>query len=252
MTGLRAGGARRQGFSLIEVIFAASLLSLVMLMMFNLYPSSLLTIRQAEHRLEATALAQSILEQYRAGPFSTLTTILLPGGTGNLPTNPSNNFPLQYPSPVPPPVPPPAPPPGEVFPGPPPTQGLGVVIQGYVPPGGGAGGGAAWVPIVGSVYQPVPTQLQFGIVVGDDNTKFYPWAIYSVPTTSPPTTSGRLVSVKVYVQWQEKSDGTVTAMSNPPPTAMWGGDPTSGTHDALGNPAHHEVSQELWICDIKH
>lgn len=61
-----------RGFSLVEVIFAASLLSLVMLMMFNLYPSSLLTIRQAEHRLQATAKAQAILEQDRAGSFTVL------------------------------------------------------------------------------------------------------------------------------------------------------------------------------------
>lgn len=62
----------RRGFSLIETIFAASILSLVMMVLFNLYPSSLLAVRRAEHRLEATTLAQSILETKRAEPFSVL------------------------------------------------------------------------------------------------------------------------------------------------------------------------------------
>lgn len=63
----------RRGFSLIETIFAASILSIVLMVLFNLYPSSLLAVRRAEHRLEATTLAQSILESKRAMPFSQLT-----------------------------------------------------------------------------------------------------------------------------------------------------------------------------------
>lgn len=65
----------RRGFSLIETIFAASILSIVLMVLFNLYPSSLLAVRRAEHRLEATTLAQSILEAKRALPFSQLATL---------------------------------------------------------------------------------------------------------------------------------------------------------------------------------
>jgi len=65
----------RRGFSLIETIFAASILSIVIMVLFNLYPSSLLAVRRAEHRLEATTLAQSILESKRAMPFSQLTSL---------------------------------------------------------------------------------------------------------------------------------------------------------------------------------
>ncbi|HEY4002564.1 MAG TPA: prepilin-type N-terminal cleavage/methylation domain-containing protein [Candidatus Xenobia bacterium] len=83
----RLGRVARRGFSLVEVIFAASLLSLVMLMMFNLYPTSLLTIRQAEHRLQANSLAQAVLESYRAGPFASTY-----GGTATVSPGVVNSF----------------------------------------------------------------------------------------------------------------------------------------------------------------
>jgi len=65
----------RRGFSIIETIFAASILSIVIMVLFNLYPSSLLAVKRAEHRLEATTLVQSILEEKRAGPFTALTAL---------------------------------------------------------------------------------------------------------------------------------------------------------------------------------
>ncbi|HEY4000152.1 MAG TPA: hypothetical protein VGO93_14865 [Candidatus Xenobia bacterium] len=60
------------GFSLPEVILAASLLSLVMVMMFNLYPTSLITIRHAEHRMTASSRAQHVLEYERGLSYKIL------------------------------------------------------------------------------------------------------------------------------------------------------------------------------------
>jgi prepilin-type N-terminal cleavage/methylation domain-containing protein len=65
-------GRFQYGFSLIEVIMAVTILGLVIMFIFNLYPSSVLAIRHAEHRLRAVNLAQSILEEKRSGPFSAL------------------------------------------------------------------------------------------------------------------------------------------------------------------------------------
>jgi type II secretory pathway pseudopilin PulG len=66
---------RGHGFSLVEIIMATSLLSLVMVMMFNLFPTSLLTIRQAEHRVLAFNFAQEVVEQERAASFQ---SVLIP------------------------------------------------------------------------------------------------------------------------------------------------------------------------------
>ena len=54
---------------------------------------------------------------------------------------------------------------------------------------------------------PTPSPLAFGVPVGDDATIFYPWVIYSIPNTTPATTSNRLISAKVYIQWQERATG---------------------------------------------
>lgn len=40
--------------------------------LFELYPSSLMAVRRAEHRLKAVHIAQSILEEKRFAAFSTL------------------------------------------------------------------------------------------------------------------------------------------------------------------------------------
>jgi uncharacterized protein (TIGR02598 family) len=64
-----------RGFSLVETIFAASILSIVLMVLFNLYPSSLLAVKRAEHRLEATTLAQSVLEKKRTRPFGELNSL---------------------------------------------------------------------------------------------------------------------------------------------------------------------------------
>lgn len=60
---------RKRGLSLIEVVLGASLLSLVFLFMINLFPASMLGVRKAEHRLEAAAHAEAILDACRARPF---------------------------------------------------------------------------------------------------------------------------------------------------------------------------------------
>ena len=60
------------GLSLTEVIFAASILGLVMMVLFNLYPTAILSVKVAEHKLKAANLAQSILEEKKSGKFSDL------------------------------------------------------------------------------------------------------------------------------------------------------------------------------------
>jgi prepilin-type N-terminal cleavage/methylation domain-containing protein len=61
-----------RGFTLIELIFTATLLGIIIVAFFNLLPGSLMAIRHAEHRIEATSFAESILEVKRTGPFSTI------------------------------------------------------------------------------------------------------------------------------------------------------------------------------------
>ncbi len=63
---------KRSGVSLVELIFTATLLSLVFMVLLSLLPSSLMSIRQGEHRLHANALAQAILDECASGPFSYL------------------------------------------------------------------------------------------------------------------------------------------------------------------------------------
>lgn len=63
---------RPRGVSLVELIFTATLLSLVFLVLLSLLPSSLMSVRQGEHRLHANALAQAILDECASGPFADL------------------------------------------------------------------------------------------------------------------------------------------------------------------------------------
>ncbi len=73
-----------RGFSLMELIFTATLLSVIILAFFNLLPSSIMAIRHAEHRIEATAFADSILEEKRSSPFSKIEeTPAIPPFSGN-------------------------------------------------------------------------------------------------------------------------------------------------------------------------
>jgi Tfp pilus assembly protein PilV len=74
MKGTETGSSARspRGLSLIEVIFAATLIGMLMIFLICLFPSSVMAIRHAEHRIKALHLAQSYLEEKRYGAFSEL------------------------------------------------------------------------------------------------------------------------------------------------------------------------------------
>ncbi|MFN8607052.1 MAG: type II secretion system protein [Vulcanimicrobiota bacterium] len=65
-------GHLHRGFSLLETTLATALLCAVSLFLFNLYPASAMSVRQAQDQLVAESLAQSILEERRSQPFSSL------------------------------------------------------------------------------------------------------------------------------------------------------------------------------------
>ncbi|HIB68775.1 MAG TPA: hypothetical protein EYO33_27715 [Phycisphaerales bacterium] len=62
----------RRAFSVIEVIVAFGLLSIMVAIFFNLIPSSTLASLRAENRLSASNIAQNELETLRSGAFSDL------------------------------------------------------------------------------------------------------------------------------------------------------------------------------------
>ncbi len=66
---LKAGG---RAFSVIEVVVAFGLLSVMVAIFFNLIPSSTLATYRAENRLSAANLAQNQLETLRAASFDDL------------------------------------------------------------------------------------------------------------------------------------------------------------------------------------
>lgn len=66
--------AARRGFSLVELIITTTLMGFILLILFNLYPQSVMAIKHAENRLKAATLAQSLIEQKRAGPFTDIAT----------------------------------------------------------------------------------------------------------------------------------------------------------------------------------
>ena len=61
-----------RAFSLVETIASLSLLTVVMMLIFNLFPTSSVAVHKAQQQLQATSLAQSHLEQMRAQPFAAL------------------------------------------------------------------------------------------------------------------------------------------------------------------------------------
>ncbi len=65
---------RSHGLSLAEIVITITLLGFIFMILFNLYPSSIATMRHAEHLIEASSYAQSILEFQREGPFSLFDT----------------------------------------------------------------------------------------------------------------------------------------------------------------------------------
>lgn len=63
----------RRGVTLIESMIALSLLSVLLVVVLNLFPTSMRAIRQTEERQAATDLACSLLEKQAARPFTELT-----------------------------------------------------------------------------------------------------------------------------------------------------------------------------------
>lgn len=62
----------RRGMSLIEVVLSATLLSLALMAILTLLPSANMVGRQAEIRMQADHLAQTLLERRRLLPFAQL------------------------------------------------------------------------------------------------------------------------------------------------------------------------------------
>lgn len=62
----------RRGLSLLELIFTATLLALVFMVMLNLLPSAMMSVRQSEHRVRASALAQAIMDELSSMSYTDL------------------------------------------------------------------------------------------------------------------------------------------------------------------------------------
>lgn len=62
----------RRGLSLLEVVFTASLLAVVLMILMNIIPTAMLSVRKSEHRVVAQTVAQAVLDECRAAPFSRL------------------------------------------------------------------------------------------------------------------------------------------------------------------------------------
>ena len=62
----------RRGFSLAETILGFAMISLVVVLVVNLVPSSMATVRTSEQRYRAETLAGSVLEEKSGLPFQQL------------------------------------------------------------------------------------------------------------------------------------------------------------------------------------
>ena len=63
---------KRRGMTLIEVIFTASLLAIVFMVLLSIFPTAMFSVRQTEHRLTANNIAQAVIDECRSGPFANL------------------------------------------------------------------------------------------------------------------------------------------------------------------------------------
>ena len=63
---------RKRGLALLESILAAALLAGVMILLFNLYPTAAMAVRQSQDQLTADSIAQSILDELRVATFTSL------------------------------------------------------------------------------------------------------------------------------------------------------------------------------------
>lgn len=66
------------GLTLLETVISGFVLSLVIIFIASLFPSSLLAIQSSESRIQADYLATTLLEEMRHQPFDQITA--LPGG----------------------------------------------------------------------------------------------------------------------------------------------------------------------------
>ncbi|MGE0495421.1 MAG: prepilin-type N-terminal cleavage/methylation domain-containing protein [Vulcanimicrobiota bacterium] len=63
---------RRRGFTLVESVVAATVLGLTAIFLLTLLPSGLLSLRRANQRTQAAAVADSLLAEYRLKDLASL------------------------------------------------------------------------------------------------------------------------------------------------------------------------------------
>ena len=63
---------RERGLAMLEVVFSAGILFMVMLILLNLATTSIWGSKEGGERLAAEAHAQSLLEEFRGRPFASL------------------------------------------------------------------------------------------------------------------------------------------------------------------------------------
>lgn len=80
------GYHERRGLSLLETIVSGFILSLIVIFMVSLFPSSMIAIQKSESKLEADALASTLIEEVRYQPFDSMAA-LPPGAVKRGKTN---------------------------------------------------------------------------------------------------------------------------------------------------------------------
>ena len=78
---------RQRGITATETIFSLFIVTILVVLVMNLFPATMLGIRRTEQRLQAEEIAQSTLDQYMIESFSDLTL-----GDTNLPAVKLKNF----------------------------------------------------------------------------------------------------------------------------------------------------------------
>ncbi len=205
----------QKALSLIETILAASVLSMVMMILFNLYPSSMLAVRKAEHRLQATAMAQSLLEFVRAQSFNNVLAIM---------QQDSNLSPSMT--------------------GTPPSIQPGQWTQEYIVYGPASSPTPAGMPTLAANTIPSPPLPP---AQADDGTLYWVALSVGLPSASPApaTTPIRLLGLRAHVYYLEPEGVVGTGIGGAAAihklTLPQGGQA----------PGNRDVLQELWICDIK-
>ncbi|MEW6280461.1 MAG: hypothetical protein AB1758_17675 [Candidatus Eremiobacterota bacterium] len=62
----------RRGLTLMETVVSCFVLALVLIALFNIFPTSMYALKQGENQIVADQMAQSVLEVYRADSFEFL------------------------------------------------------------------------------------------------------------------------------------------------------------------------------------